>query len=355
MAQRCEGYHQRVISGPLLLARALLANVRFAVLQIGVIALASTIGIALRQLPDYALQNAGDYANEMARLRAEYEPTLGPLVGIFERLGLFRVFTSPWFTALLVLLTVSIIVCTWDRLPKIAAATAPSRPEQPDTFFSETLPGRGVIDLPSPLPTSADLGGRAHAAAAEAKRSGWEVSIAAAPDHNGGLLLHADRFRRSGRFTLVMHTGLVVMLLAAAASGIFGYTQGILLTDGEALPVGKIGTADGLVIVNHEFSAPRTSTGAFADFSTDLRFVTIQVRCSGLETLRSRRKSMVHRMQPCRSPGAAQGSRCSCVAIQAAPLQYSSLQVPLTRTARQPKMAPFRSRLSSLRCSPKGR
>ena len=270
MAQRCEGYHQRVISGPLLLARALLANVRFAVLQIGVIALASAVGIALRQLPDYALQNAGDYANEMAKLRAEYEPTLGPLVSVFERLGLFRVFTSPWFTALLVLLTVSIIVCTWDRLPKIAAATAPSRPEQPDTFFGESLPGRGVIDLSTALPVDAELGARANAAAAEAKRDGWEVSVAADPERNGGLLLHADRFRRSGRFTLVMHTGLVVMLLGAAASGIFGYTQGILLTDGEALPVGKIGAADGLVIVNHAFSAPRTETGAFADFSTDL-------------------------------------------------------------------------------------
>jgi len=270
MAQRGEGYHQRVIRGPLLLARALLANVRFAVLQIGVIALAATVGIALRQLPDYALQNAGDYATEMAKLRATYEPTLGPLVGIFERLGLFRVFTSPWFTALLVLLTVSIVVCTWDRLPKIAAATAPSRPEQPDTFFSPSLPGRGVIDLPAALPVDATLGHRATAAAAEAKRNGWEVSVAADPERSGGLLLHADRFRRSGRFTLVMHTGLVVMLLGAAASGIFGYTQGILLTDGEALPVGKIGTADGLVIVNHSFSAPRTSTGAFADFATDL-------------------------------------------------------------------------------------
>ena len=72
MAQRCEGYHQRVISGPLLLARALLANVRFAVLQIGVIALAATVGIALRQLPDYALQNAGDYANDPA-VRQAYQ------------------------------------------------------------------------------------------------------------------------------------------------------------------------------------------------------------------------------------------------------------------------------------------
>lgn len=270
MAQRGEGYHQRVISGPLLLARALLANVRFAVLQIGVIALAATVGIALRQLPDYALQNAGDYATEMGKLRAAYEPTLGPLVGIFERLGFFRVFTSPWFTALLVLLTVSITVCTLDRLPKIAAATARSRPEQSDTFFGASLPGRGVIDLSAALPADAELGARANAAAAEAKRAGWEVNVTADPERSGALLLHADRFRRSYRFTLVMHTGLVVMLLGAAASGIFGYTQGILLTDGEALPVGKIGTADGLVIVNHAFSAPRTSTGAFADFATDL-------------------------------------------------------------------------------------
>jgi len=270
VAQRGEGYHQRVISGPLLLTRALLANVRFAVLQIGVIALAATVGIALRQLPDYALQNAGDYATEMAKLRAAYEPTLGPLVGVFERLGLFRVFTSPWFTALLVLLTVSIIVCTWDRLPKIAAATAPSRPEQPDTFFGAALPGRGIIDLPAALPVDAELGARANAAATEAKRAGWEVSVTADPERNGGLLVHADRFRRSGRFTLVMHTGLVVMLLGAAASGIFGYTQGILLTDGEALPVGKIGTAGGVVIVNHAFSAPRNATGAFSDFATDL-------------------------------------------------------------------------------------
>ncbi|NBO52714.1 MAG: hypothetical protein EBU83_04685 [bacterium] len=270
VAQRGEGYHQRVISGPLLLARALLANVRFAVLQIGVIALASTVGIALRQLPDFALQNPGDYATEMAKLRAIYEPTLGPLVGIFERLGLFRVFTSPWFTALLILLTVSIVVCTWDRLPKIAAATAPSRAEQPETFFSQSLPGRGVIELATPLPADVTLGGRASAAAAAARRDGWEVQIAADPERAGGLLVHADRYRRSGRFTLVMHAGLVLMLLGAAASGIFGYTQGILLTDGEALPVGKIGTADGIVIQNHSFSAPRNAAGAFADFATDL-------------------------------------------------------------------------------------
>jgi cytochrome c biogenesis protein len=67
-----------------------------------------------------------------------------------------------------------------------------------------------------------------------------------------------------------MHTGLVLLLIGAALSGILGYTQGILLTSGEALPVGKIGSEGGLVIQNRGFSAPRTETGAFADFATDL-------------------------------------------------------------------------------------
>ena len=67
-----------------------------------------------------------------------------------------------------------------------------------------------------------------------------------------------------------MHTGLVLLLIGAALSGILGYTQGILLTSGEALPVGKIGSESGLVIQNRGFSAPRTETGAFADFATDL-------------------------------------------------------------------------------------
>ncbi|MEY3471418.1 MAG: hypothetical protein RLY63_93, partial [Chloroflexota bacterium] len=124
MAERSEGYHQVVIRGPLLVLRALLANVQFAMVQIAAITVAASVGVALRQLPDYALLSASDYAVEMGALRALYEPTLGPLVGLFERLGFFRIFTAPWFTALLVLLTVSITVCTLDRLPKIRAVTA---------------------------------------------------------------------------------------------------------------------------------------------------------------------------------------------------------------------------------------
>ena len=269
MGDRCEGYHQEVIRGPLLVVRALLANVQFAMVQIAAITIAAAVGVALRQLPDYALLSASDYALEMGQLRALYEPTLGPLVDVFERLGLFRIFTAPWFTAMLVLLTVSITVCTLDRLPKIRAVTARSRVEQPGSFFDPSLAGRGAIHLDTALTAEASE----HAAtrvADEMRARGWEASTSPDPEAPGGKIVLGDKFRRSYRFTLVMHTGLVLLIAGAALSGALGYTQGILLTNGEALPVGKIGSAGGLVVENRAFSAPRTESGAFADFTTEL-------------------------------------------------------------------------------------
>jgi cytochrome c biogenesis protein len=269
MGDRCEGYHQEVIRGPLLVVRALLANVQFAMVQIAAITIAATIGVALRQLPDYALLSASDYAVEMGELRALYEPTLGPLVDVFERLGLFRIFTAPWFTAMLILLTVSITVCTLDRLPKIRAVTARSRVEQPGSFFDASLAGRGTMHLATTL-TAEQSEDAATRVAQQMRARGWEASTSPDPEAPGGKIVHGDRFRRSYRFTLVMHTGLVLLIAGAALSGALGYTQGILLTNGEALPVGKIGSAGGLVVENRAFSAPRTESGAFADFTTEL-------------------------------------------------------------------------------------
>ena len=269
MGDRCEGYHQEVIRGPLLVVRALLANVQFAMVQIAAITIAASVGVALKQLPDYALLSASDYAREMGQLRALYEPTLGPLVDVFERLGLFRIFTAPWFTALLVLLIVSIIVCTLDRLPKIRAVTARSRVEQPGSFFDASLTGRGTMHLATAL-TAEQSHDAAVRIAQQMRARGWEASTSPDPEVTGGQIVHGDRFRRSYRFTLVMHTGLVLLIAGAALSGALGYTQGILLTNGEALPIGKIGSVGGLVVENRAFSAPRTESGAFADFTTEL-------------------------------------------------------------------------------------
>ena len=94
----------------------LFTSVNFAVVQIVMLALLAVVGMTVRQLPGFAFRSAGDYATEMARLRAIYEPAIGTgVVDVMERLQLFHVFTSTWFSLGLVVLVASIVICTLDR------------------------------------------------------------------------------------------------------------------------------------------------------------------------------------------------------------------------------------------------
>src|SRR5262245_24005459 len=91
----------------------LFTNVNFAVVQIVAVAVLATFGMTIRQLPGFAFRSPGDYATEMDKLRSVYEPVLGvPLVDLMERLQLFHVFTSTPFTLLLLVLAISIFICT---------------------------------------------------------------------------------------------------------------------------------------------------------------------------------------------------------------------------------------------------
>ena len=124
----------------------LFTSVRFAVLQIVFIALAGVVGIILPQLPSSAFRTTADYATQMDTIRGRLDPGLGSgIVDLFERLGLFRVFSAPWFTFLLVLLVLSIIVCTLDRTPRLWRQSTDIRVVQPDAFFDPGLPDRAVI------------------------------------------------------------------------------------------------------------------------------------------------------------------------------------------------------------------
>ncbi len=103
-----------------------LTSVRFAVLQISLLAVSGVIGTVLPQLPAFSLHDPAAYAQQMAGIEARYEAfsilglNVGPgMVDVFERLGFFRVFSAPWFILLLTLLVVSIIVCTLDRTPNL--------------------------------------------------------------------------------------------------------------------------------------------------------------------------------------------------------------------------------------------
>ena len=127
----------------------LFTSVEFAVLQIIDLAVMATVGIVIRQLPGFALRagaGSSDYISEMDKIHARYDAAFGSgIVGILERAQVFRVFSSVWFSAALVVLLVSIVICTLDRLPRIWRQSRDVRVVQPEPFFDPRLPDRARI------------------------------------------------------------------------------------------------------------------------------------------------------------------------------------------------------------------
>jgi cytochrome c biogenesis protein len=235
----------------------LLTSVDFAVVQIIVLALFAVVGMTIRQLPGFAFRSATDYANEMAKLHQAYDPVLGVgAVNVLERLGMFHVFTSTWFSVGLVVLILSIVACTIDRTPRLWRAGADIRVVQPEPFFDPRLPDRAALD-----------GVSAAAVATTMRRHRFRVRQVEA---DGITYLYADRNRWTKLATLLTHTGLVLFLVAAAVTSALGDEQALVVADGDSLTVQPIGTPGLLLVKNEGFSAPGLDTGHPTDYTTHL-------------------------------------------------------------------------------------
>jgi cytochrome c biogenesis protein len=236
----------------------LFTSVDFAVFQIIVLLILAVIGMTIKQLPDFAFRSATDYATAMDQLHGRYDPVLGnAVVDVMERLSLFAVFRSPWFSIGLVVLVTSIIVCTLDRTPKLWRGVSDIRVAQPEPYFDPRLPDRAAMDGVAAEDISRVL-----------RRNGFRVREAADPD--GTRFVYGDRHQYTKMATLLTHTGLVLFLIAAAATSRLGDEQGLVVAEGESLTVQPIGTPGLLLVKNIDFEAPGIDTGQASDFTTDL-------------------------------------------------------------------------------------
>jgi cytochrome c biogenesis protein len=233
-----------------------------------VLAVAGLVGTMVRQIPAYALHdNPVGYATELADLHRRYDPisilgaNVGPaLVGVFEGLGFFRIFTAPWFTFLLTLLVVSIVVCTLDRLPRVYRTAREVRLVQPAAFFDLRLPHRAAFAAVEA--TDDEL-----AAVLRGRR--FKVRHAE-PDGPPERHLYGDRNQYFKLATLLTHLGLILFLAGGGVTGLFGYETVIFVGEGQTAPVEPVGTPGNLLVKNLGFEAPRRADGSFADFRTDL-------------------------------------------------------------------------------------
>lgn len=237
----------------------LFTSVNFAVLQIIVLLVLAVVGMTVRQLPGFAFRSAGDYATAMADIHARYDGVLGTgVVNAMERLQLFHVFTSTWFSIGLIVLIVSIVICTIDRTPRLWRTSAEIRVVQPDAFFDPKLPDRVRI--------APGLGEAAVAAVLRKHR--FRVRRMTA---DGAAYLYGDRNRWVKLATLLTHLGLILFLIAAAVTSRLGDEQGLVVAEGDTLTVQPIGTPGLLLVRNNGFSAPGLmERGVASDFVTDL-------------------------------------------------------------------------------------
>jgi cytochrome c biogenesis protein len=227
------------------------------VLQIILLGLLATVGMTLRQLPDFAFRSPGDYAGQMAVIHERYDAAFGTaVVDLFERLQLFQVFRSAAFSLGLVVLLVSIVACTLDRTPRLWRQVRDIRVVQPDPFFDPKLPDRAVL-----------AGVPGDGLRTVLRRHRFRVRE---EDADGTRYLYGDRHQHTKLATLLTHAGLITFLVAAAVTSRLGVESGLVVADGESTTVQPIGTPNLLLVKNYAFEAPGLDSGQAADFTTDL-------------------------------------------------------------------------------------
>ena len=233
----------------------------FAVLQIIDLGVMATVGFVIRQLPGFALRagpGSTDYLTEIGRIHDRYDAVFGSaVVDLLERAQVFQVFSSTWFSGALVVLLVSIVICTLDRTPRLWRQSRDVRVVQPDPFFDPRLPDRAAMN-----------GVDAATVAGVLRRRRFRVRETTAAD--GVHYVYGDRHQYTKMATLFTHTGLVLFLVAAAVTSRFGVEEGLVVAGGESVTVQPIGTPGLLVLRSYGFQAPGLETGRPSDFTTDL-------------------------------------------------------------------------------------
>lgn len=140
----------------------------------------------------------------------QMHPRLTP---VYERLDLFHVYGSPWFSAIYLLLMVSLVGCILPRLKVYwRAATAPP-PRAP----------RNLSRLPHSVSgtSSASADNVAEAARILLRRRHYRVITQAGDDGTVTVAAQRGYLREAGN--LVFHLSLVVILVAFAVGNFFGF------------------------------------------------------------------------------------------------------------------------------------
>lgn len=144
----------------------------------------------------------------------QQHPSLTP---IYEKLGLFDVYHSVWFSAIYLLLVISLVGCIVPRLQVYGRALRARPPAPPRNLARLPESRTGTVDEPADAVLEK--------AAANLRRRRFRISR-----HDGAISGERGYLREAGN--LVFHLAVLVVLAGVAISQLFGYEGGVIVVTG---------------------------------------------------------------------------------------------------------------------------
>ena len=146
---------------------------------------------------------------------------------LLDSLQLYDVYSSAWFSAIYILLFISLIGCVIPRAIAHYKAMRSQPPRTPKRL--SFLPEHGTLTIPAEagIPASRAIAD----AASVLKKRGYRVDVR---DHDGDRpSLGAERGFLKEVGNLVFHTSLIGVLVSVAIGGLFGYSGQRILVEGD--------------------------------------------------------------------------------------------------------------------------
>lgn len=146
---------------------------------------------------------------------------------LLDTLQLYDVYSSAWFSAIYILLFISLIGCVVPRAIAHYKAMRSQPPRTPKRL--SRLPEYGTLVVPADagLPASDAI----RSAAGVLKKRGYRVEVR--DDDGARPSLGAERGFLKEVGNLVFHTSLIGVLVSVAAGGLFGYSGQRILVEGD--------------------------------------------------------------------------------------------------------------------------
>jgi cytochrome c biogenesis protein len=175
--------------------------------------------------------------------------------GLLDRLGFFDVYSSVWFSAIYLLLFVSLVGCVLPRSRTHLRALRAAPPRTPRRF--DRLPDSArVIVEQAPDAALDDL-------ARALRRRRYRIA------RHDDASISAERGYLAESGNLVFHLALLALLAAVAAGSLFGYSGQVLVVEGQSF--------SNVVPYYDSFMAgPRVQTGNLAPFSLTLERMRVR-------------------------------------------------------------------------------